>query len=140
MKKIITASLLFTFCLITAFAQDRQAILKVMQTQETAWNKGDIPGFMQGYWKSDSLTFIGKTGPEHGWQTTLDHYKKAYPDKATMGQLTFSTLNIKLLDANNAFVIGAWHLKREKGDVGGWFTLLFRKIKGEWKIVVDHTS
>lgn len=131
---------LFVLSSMFCLAQDKAAILKVMQTQETAWNKGDIPGFMQGYWKSDSLTFIGKSGPEHGWQTTLDHYIKAYPDKSTMGQLTFSNLNIKMLDANNAFVIGSWQLKRAKGDVGGWFTLLFRKIKGEWKIVVDHTS
>jgi len=140
MKKNITATLLFVLTATYCFAQDKQAILKVLYTQQAGWNKGDITAFMQGYWKSDSVIFMGKNGPNYGWQNTLDHYKKAYPDKSIMGQLTFSKVDIKQLDATNAFVIGAWHLKRAKGDVGGWFTLLFRKIKGEWKIVVDHTS
>jgi ketosteroid isomerase-like protein len=112
----------------------------VLKTQEQAWNRADIAGFMQGYWKSDSLLFVGKTTPVYGWQNTLDRYKRAYPDKAAMGKLTFDIMQVRLLDADNAFVLGAWHLKREKDTPGGYFTLWFRKINGEWKIVVDHTS
>jgi ketosteroid isomerase-like protein len=111
-----------------------------MQMQQTAWNNGDIEGFMQGYWKSDSLTFVGKAAPVYGWQTTLDRYKKAYPDKSAMGTLTFTIIKVELLDADNAFMLGAWNLKREKDAPGGYFTLWFRKINGKWKIVVDHTS
>jgi ketosteroid isomerase-like protein len=121
-------------------AQDKQAILKVLDLQSAAWNRGDIPGFMQGYWQSDSLVFVGKTAPVYGWQTTLDHYKKSYPDKAAMGQLTFTITKVDVLDKTNAFVLGGWHLKREKDERGGYFTLWFKKIKGEWKIVCDHTS
>ncbi len=111
-----------------------------MQTQQTAWNNGDIDGFMQGYWKSDSLLFVGKTAPVHGWQGTIERYKKAYPDKAAMGTLNFTIIKIELLDDTNAFMLGAWNLKREKDSPGGYFTLWFKKINGEWKIVVDHTS
>jgi ketosteroid isomerase-like protein len=57
-----------------------------------------------------------------------------------MGQLKFTIMQIKVLDGANAFVLGAWHLKRVKGDLGGYYTLWFKKIKGEWKIVCDHTS
>ncbi len=128
------------FCCYTSHAQDKEAVLKVLEIQQRAWNLGDIDGFMQGYWKSDSLVFVGKTAPVYGWQSTIDRYKKAYPDKSAMGQLTFTILQAKVLDANNAFVLGAWNLKRDKDAPGGYFTLWFRKINGEWKIVCDHTS
>ena len=95
---------------------------------------------MQGYWKSDSLVFVGKAAPVYGWQGTLERYKKSYPGKAAMGELTFDIIQVKILDDHNAFVLGGWHLKREKDAPGGYFTLWFRKINGEWKIVCDHTS
>jgi ketosteroid isomerase-like protein len=130
-----------------AFAQnhknntaDRSAILKVLSTQQDAWNRGDIDGFMKGYWKSDSLVFVGSKAPNYGWQTTLDHYKASYPDKATMGILNFTITKVDVVDATNAFVLGGWHLTRAKGDVGGYFTLWFKKIDGVWVIVCDHTS
>ena len=131
------AGLLLNACLL--FGQDKQAILKVMADQQTAWNRGDINAFMQGYWQSDSLLFVGKTAPTKGWQATLDNYKRGYPNKAAMGTLAFNILKVELLDAQNAFVLGGWNVKTDK-DAGGYFTLWFRKINGEWKIVVDHTS
>jgi ketosteroid isomerase-like protein len=139
MKKLIPAFLLILSSFLSR-AQDKQAILAVMHNQELAWNRADVEGFMQGYWKSDSLVFVGKTAPAYGWQTTLDNYKKRYPGKAAMGQLKFTIMQVKVLDAVNAFVLGGWHLKRVKGDLGGYYTLWFKKIKGEWKIVCDHTS
>jgi len=139
MKKL-TFSFLLMLTVCVCRAQDKQAIANLMYTQQKAWSRGDVEGFMQGYWKSDSLVFVGKTGPDYGWQTTLDHYKKRYPDKAAMGQLKFTLLQVKVLDATNAFVLGKWHLKRIKDELGGYYTLWFRKINGEWKIVCDHTS
>lgn len=140
MKRIVLSALLF-FITGVCFAQDREAIIKVLDDQRIAWNKGDIEGFMQGYWKSDSLLFVGKDAPVYGWQKTLDRYKKAYPGKAGMGELTFNILKVNVLDDNNAFVLGGWGLKLENGKTpGGYFTLWFRKIDGEWKIVCDHTS
>jgi ketosteroid isomerase-like protein len=139
MKKLILVCLLSLttgFC----FAQDRNSILKVLEDQRLAWNRGDIDAYMQGYWQSDSLVFVGSTAPVYGWQSTLDRYKKHYPDKSAMGELTFNILQVKVLDANNAFVMGGWHLKRKKDAPGGYFTLWFRKINGVWKIVCDHTS
>lgn len=139
MKRIALLCLLI-LCFCLARAQDKEAVLKVMETQRLAWNRGDVEGYMQGYWKSDSLVFVGKTAPVYGWQSTLDRYKKSYPDKAAMGQLIFTIIQVKVLDADNAFVFGGWNLKREKDAPGGYFTLWFRKINGEWKIVCDHTS
>jgi ketosteroid isomerase-like protein len=140
MKKILTlTALLFAF--MTLYAQnDKQAIINVLETQRIAWNNGDIDGYMRGYWHSDSLLFVGSSAPTHGWQATLDGYKKRYPGKAAMGTLTFTILKVDLLDKTNAFMLGAWQLQREKDAPGGYFTLWFRKINGEWKIVVDHTS
>ncbi|WP_345211613.1 nuclear transport factor 2 family protein [Mucilaginibacter gynuensis] len=139
MKRLLLASLLFLFA-CTAFAQDKKTIANVLETQRQAWNRGDLDEFMQQYWKSDSLLFVGKSGPTYGWQQTLDNYKKGYPDKAAMGTLTFKIIKINLIDKTNAFVLGGWNLKREKDSPGGYFTLWFRKINGEWKIVADHSS
>ena len=139
MKKL-TLSILLLITSVFCLAQDKQDILKVLHTQQLAWNRGDIDDFMQGYWKSDSLLFVGKEAPTYGWQTTLDNYKKGYPDKAAMGQLDFDILKVQLLNKTNAFVLGAWHLKRDQDAPEGYFTLLLRKIKGEWKVVADHSS
>ena len=122
-------------------AADERQIRQVLGTQAAAWNRGDLPGYMQGYWQSDSLLFIGKNGPQHGWQRTLTNYQRSYPDAAAMGQLDFSQLRINPVGAEAAHVVGRWHLARpQKGDLQGWFTLLFRKIEGRWVIVADHSS
>jgi ketosteroid isomerase-like protein len=120
---------------------DQKAIRHLLMKQEADWNAGNIDAFMEGYWKSDSLAFIGAKGPTYGWQNTLNNYKVRYPDRATMGTLKFTILRLNPLDKNAYFVIGQWHLTRpEKGDIGGHFTLVFRKISGTWLIVSDHTS
>ncbi len=127
-------------CYCSSFGQNKEAVIKVLEDQRQAWNRGDIDSYMQGYWKSDSLVFVGKAAPVYGWQGTLDRYKKSYPGKAAMGELTFDIIQVKILDDHNAFVLGGWHLKREKDAPGGYFTLWLRKINGAWKIVCDHTS
>jgi len=127
------------FLLIFSSSLLAQNIPDLMKKQEAAWNTGDIEGFMKYYWKSDSLKFIGSSGITYGWQKTLDNYKKKYPDAKTMGKLTFVIKTEEKLSDNSVFIIGSWNLQREN-PVGGYFTLLWKKIKGEWVIVVDHTS
>lgn len=119
---------------------DEQTIRTLLENQRQAWNRGDKEGFMQTYWQSDSLMFIGKSGVTYGWQKTLDNYKKGYPDIAAMGKLDFDILETKRLSVMYFFVVGKWHLTRSIGDVGGHFTLLFKKIKNNWVIVADHSS
>ncbi len=117
------------------------AIRTVLTTQTAAWNRGDIPGFMQGYWKSDSLVFLGRKGPTYGWQQTLENYQKGYPDAAAMGQLDFSGLRVTVLNPSAAQVIGRWHLARPvAGDVQGYFLLIMRQIDGKWVVAADHTN
>jgi uncharacterized protein (TIGR02246 family) len=140
MKKACFA-LLFLFS-IKAMAQSTEetAIRQLLAQQTTSWNRGDVEGFMQTYWRSDSLMFIGKSGVVWGWQQTLNNYKKGYPDTAAMGKLTFDIIQVKPLSPDHYFVVGKWMLKRSIGDVSGHYTLLLRRIKGEWKIVADHSS
>ncbi|UOQ95931.1 nuclear transport factor 2 family protein [Hymenobacter sp. 5317J-9] len=147
--RLTGAALALSGCATTAPAalmpqrsvEAQQAIREVLTTQAAAWNRGDIPGFMQGYWKSDSLVFIGRKGPTYGWQPTLDNYVKNYPNAAAMGQLDFSGLRITLLAPTAAQVVGQWHLARPvAGDVGGYFLLVLRQVDGQWKVVADHTN
>ena len=120
----------------------RRAIVEVLTTQTAAWNRGDIPSFMQGYWQSDSLVFIGRKGPTYGWQPTLANYQKSYPDASAMGQLDFSGLRVSLVAPTAAQVVGRWHLARPAalGDLQGYFLLVLRQIDGQWKVVADHTN
>ena len=141
MRKILVTVL----CLIAinTFAQtpkDKQAILNVLENQRQEWNKGDVVAYMQGYAKSDSLLFVGKSGPTYGWQKTLDNYKRGYPDKSAMGYLSFGIKKVDFLGKDVAFVLGSWNVKRDKDELKGFFTLLFKKINGQWKIIVDHSS
>jgi len=131
--------LLFSFQL---FAQtgDEQAVREVLATQNAAWNRGDVNSFMVGYWNSDSLMFVGSTGVIYGYNKTLENYKKRYSDTAAMGKLFFDLIQVKRLSAEYYYVTGKWFLKRSIGDAGGHFTLLFRKIKGKWVIISDHSS
>ena len=116
------------------------AIRKVMDDQAAAWNKGDIDGFMAGYWKSEKLTFISGTDVTRGWQPTLDRYKKGYDSRAKMGVLTFSDLEFTILGKDAAVVLGSWSLARDADNPHGKFTLTFRKFKEGWRIIMDHTS
>jgi len=138
---------LFSLAIILSFAtksfaqiRDESLIRKTLTNQQAAWNNGDIQTYMQGYWQSDSLMFIGKSSITYGWQQTLDNYKKNYPDTSAMGKLDFEFVEIKRLSAIYYFVVGKWHLTRTIGNIGGSFTLLFRKIKNKWVIVKDHSS
>ena len=142
MKKFFSILILAFSISFTATAQskDETAIRTAMNEQLAAWNAGDLTRFMGTYWQDDSLMFIGKSGVTYGWQETLENYKKGYPDTAAMGQLDFAILQVKRLSAIYFFVVGKWHLARSIGDVGGHFTLLFRKVKGKWVIIADHSS
>ena len=139
-SKLLIVALLVLATNINAQSKDEQTIRSVLAYQTTAWNQGNLQQYMMGYWQSDSLMFIGKSGITYGWQKTLDNYKKGYPDTAAMGKLNFDLLTIKRLCADYYFVVGKWHLARSIGNVGGTFTLLFRKIKNSWVIVSDHSS
>lgn len=141
-RSLLTALFLLTLS-TTAPAQpskDEAAIRQLMANQIEAWNKGNINAFMKGYWNNDSLVFIGKSGPSYGYRQALTNYKKNYSGPDQMGKLFFDLLKVKRLSADYYFVIGKWFLKRKAGDIGGVYTLLFHKINGEWRIIVDHTS
>ena len=140
MKKGLLFFFLFVSVLSSAQKNEESKIRQLLATQTEAWNRGDIVGFMQTYWKSDSLMFIGKSGVTRGWQKTLENYQKGYPDTAAMGKLSFDIISVKELSPVQFFVVGKWMLKRTIGDISGHYTLLLRKINGRWVIVADHSS
>jgi len=134
---------ILTFFIIQqAWAQDKdeQTIRKVLSDQTIAWNGGNIDDFMKGYWNNDSLMFIGKSGVTYGYQNTLMNYKKNYNNADAMGTLSFDLIKVQRLSPEYYFIVGKWHLKRNIGDVGGHYNLLFRKVNGTWVIVADHSS
>jgi len=120
--------------------RDSLAILKQFYQQEDAWNRGDINQFMQAYWPSEQLVFVGADGPTYGWDPVLANYHRRYPDVTSMGKLKFGVLKLSKIDASSAFLIGTYHLTRTIGDLQGVFTLVWRKFGDNWLIVSDHTS
>jgi len=140
MKNLFLTVCLFVVSVGFGQSKDELQIRKLLSDQSAAWNRGDIETFMKGYWENDSLMFIGKSGVTYGWNKTLSNYKRGYPDTASMGKLTFTLIRLQNLSPEYYFVIGKWHLQRTIGNLEGHFTLLFRKIKGQWMIIADHSS
>lgn len=141
----ILVLLLFTACntqkaTTINYQTAKQEITTMMLQQAKDWSNGDLEAFMQGYIKSDSLKFVGSSGLTYGWQQTLDNYKKGYPTKDHTGTLTFKLRDFDQL-ANDVFlVIGEFHLQREVGDANGMFSIILKRINGQWKIIADHSS
>jgi len=123
-------------------AKDRAAITQLLTTQQSNWNKGDVDAFMAAYWKSPNLTFSGSTGTHRGYDAVYERYKKSYPDRSTMGQLDFSGLEFHFTGNDGVLVLGDWHLTRDKdkGDIGGVFSLVWQRFPEGWRIIHDHTS
>jgi len=146
----LVALLMFTFYTLapaTASADesksrqaDRSAIRAVLTAQQEAWNRGDIDAFLKGYWHSPDLTFFGSNGIFRGWDAVMARYKKNYPGRGAMGTLDFSNLEFRFLGPDAALVLGHWHLKREKDEIGGVFTLVLQRFPEGWRIIHDHTS
>ena len=142
MKKLLLLLLAISSFQVNAQTnEDKKQILNILDRQTKAWNEGKVDEFMIGYWESDSLMYIGKSGVTYGYKPTLASYKKNYPDKSAMGTLKFDIIKVNFIGKDACFVVGKWHLSRpEKGDIGGHYTLLWRKMKGNWVIVSDHSS
>jgi uncharacterized protein (TIGR02246 family) len=140
MKKCILLLGLLWSVQLMAQTTEEAAIKQVLANQTEAWNKGNIEAFMQTYWKSDSLMFVGKNGVQRGWQNTLENYKKNYPDVSAMGQLSFDIITVKPLSPQYAYVVGKWMVQRSIGNISGHFDLLLQKIKDQWVIIADHSS
>ena len=120
--------------------RDQAAIQKLMDTQQAAWNRGDVDTFMTVYWRSPDVTFSGSSGMVRGWDAVLARYKKSYADREAMGQLQFSSLEYHFVGPDAALLLGHWHLTRTKGDVGGVFSLVWQRFPEGWRIIHDHTS
>jgi hypothetical protein len=137
---LLLTILILTSCNSLDVKIEEQTILEVINQQSKAWSKGDVEGYMQGYWKSEKLRFASGDKVTYGWQQTLDNYKKSYTSKAKMGELVFSEIKVEILSKNEALVFGRWKLIREGNNPQGLFTLHFHKFAIGWKIVSDHTS
>ena len=142
MKKygFILAAVLSALLASAQSKKDEKEITDLLNRQTVSWNKGNLNEFMSGYWNNDSLMFIGKGGVTYGYANTLNNYKKNYDSNEKMGKLFFEILKLKKLAPDYYWVLGKWFLKRTVGDVGGHYTLLFRKINGKWMIIADHSS
>jgi len=144
--RVIFTGILIAMLFVNSFAEakisekETREISGLLDKQVLAWNEGNLEKVMQTYWNSEKLSFVGSRGPTYGWQETLDSYKKGYPDKAAMGKLKFTILELSKIDRKTVYVIGKFELTREMGNLSGHFTLVIQKIKNEWLIVSDHSS
>jgi len=115
-------------------------IKPVLHAQQDAWNRGDIDGFMNGYARAPSTVFVSEDEVRRGWETVRERYRQKYSDRAKMGTLTFSDIEITMLSPEAALVLGRWRLKRANDEPHGRFTLIFKRLPEGWRIVHDHTS
>jgi uncharacterized protein (TIGR02246 family) len=136
-----TAFIALVICVPAVRADDDKDIRQLLDDQAIAWNKGDLVGFMKGYWNSKELTFVSGKDATRGWDETLDRYKKRYQAEGKeMGKLTFSDVDVRILAPGVALVTGKWELELAKEKVGGRYSLILKKLDAGWRIVHDHTS
>lgn len=136
---ILVGWLAFPVCSGAQVGAEKE-IQEVLARQTVAWNEGDLARFMVGYWQSDGLLFVGKSGLTYGYRNTLENYKRSYASKAEMGELAFELLEFRRLGRRHYLVVGKWHLERGVGNLEGHFSLLFERKGGAWVIVADHSS
>jgi uncharacterized protein (TIGR02246 family) len=115
-------------------------IQSILKAQQDAWNRGDIDAFMNGYARSASTVFVSGDEVGRGWETVRERYQKKYSDRAKMGTLGFSDIEVTMLSQDAAVVLGRWNLKRASDEPHGQFTLVFKRLPEGWRIVHDHTS
>ena len=116
------------------------AVRAVLEAQAAAWNRGDVAGYMEGYAKEDTTTFVSGDTVTRGWQTVLERYKARYDTREKMGTLAFTELELKPLSEFYFMATGRWQLTRASDTPHGRFTLIFRRTNAGWRIVHDHTS
>jgi ketosteroid isomerase-like protein len=126
--------------LTPALAGPDAEIREVLGRQVDAWNRGDIPGFMEAYETSERLRFASGGTVTHGWRPTLERYQRCYPDRATMGTLAFTIHEVEPLGPDAAVVFGKWELTRAADRPWGLFTLVLKRTPDGWRIFSDHTS
>jgi len=142
MRKISILILVFTLVYAIGLAEPpdiKEEILDVLAKQKTAWNKGDIEGFMKYYWHSEDFTFQSGNNRILGWNALLARYQKNYSGE-NMGTLDFKDIVVKTLSEKSALVIGRWEVKRNNEVLGGLFTLIIQHKPEGWRIIHDHTS
>ena len=140
MKNLIL--LLYMVCFFNSFSQsneekDIKAINTVLKKQRIAWSNYNLDGYMEAFWKSDSLKFYGTNGVTYGWENTFDLYEKAYPTKEHTGKLNYKINDISKINENAYYVLGEFHIKRDMGNANGIFMLVFKNINGMWKIIAN---
>ena len=117
----------------------KNEIQTILDRQKTAWNRGNIEGFMEDYWKSKNFTFQSGNNRLHGWNALLSRYEKSYSGEK-MGKLDFTDIEIKVLSNDIAYVLGRWKLAFKDSSNEGLFTIIFNRKPEGWKIIHDHTS
>ena len=140
-KTAFRCSFLLLILANTSYAQsDEVQVKNVLTAQVESWNRGDIEGFMQGYWNSDSTMFNSGGSLERGYKEVLARYKKSYGTKEKMGQLEFNELVVRQISPTSVVAMGVWKLHRAKDQPWGRFTLIVEKKPEGWRITHDHTS
>lgn len=133
--------ILLTLVPVLVLAQSEEdQIENILNDQVVAWNKGDIEGYMRGYWNSDETIFVSGGNVLAGYDSVLARYRRSYGTREKMGVLQFDDLNIRLISDRNAIATGRWQLNRKDDRPWGRFTLLLEKKPSGWRIVYDHTS
>jgi ketosteroid isomerase-like protein len=143
MKKLFIIFLLAYSVSIFA-TNDTLEIRNVLEKQSKDWNNHDLEAFMETYWNSDSLRFVSRSGITYGWKNVLERYKASYNTPEKMGVLTFNLLHFDALnqvEIEKVYqVTGRWQVVQKEDKLEGFFTLILKKINGQWKIICDHTS
>lgn len=142
MKRWVVGFVILTIVIAADSSQPQKAgseLLRVLEFQKESWNRQDLEGFMAYYWNSEEFTFQSGANRLRGWQALLEKYKKSYSGE-NWGELDFTDLEVNVLSADFAYVLGRWNLELKDSLREGVFTIIFRRFPEGWRIIHDHSS
>jgi len=138
---VVLALFATTGCRRGFTAEDRRAVEELLLRQQEAWNRGDLPGYMEAYARTPDLVFTSGGKIRRGWDETLAAYQKKYGgDRAGMGKLAFDVLGVQPVGSDGAVMLGRWKLTETPQAGGGVFSVVWERRPEGWRIVHDHTS
>lgn len=142
LRRLLHSSAIALLIVLSASAQSvrERDVRSILHDQQEAWNRGDIDGYMQGYWKNDSTTFVSGGTVTKGYNEVAGRYHRRYNNREAMGELSFEDLQVRFLAPTVAIAYGVWRLHRSADEPWGRFTLIIERKPEGWRITHDHTS
>jgi|HubBroStandDraft_2_1064218.scaffolds.fasta_scaffold335704_1 uncharacterized protein (TIGR02246 family) len=105
-----------------------------------AWNRHDLDGYLDGFWRSDSLILVVEGETVRGWDLLSKALHTGYPNPTEMGNVTLDRVQVQMLSSDLALALTWDTVSFPKKKEFGTSTIVMKKLPEGWRVAVMHTS